>query len=44
MPFDGAQKIKPLDDVMPLWDAPYNTMSNEVLIAIDMDQGKCVDF
>ena len=41
-PFDGAQKIKPtLDNVMPLWDTEYNTMSNEVLIAIDMDQGLC---
>ena len=40
-PFDGSQKIKAMDGVLPFWDDVYNTMSNQVIVAVDIDQGLC---
>ena len=32
-------KLMPVDDVQPMWDTPVNAQSNEVIVAIDLDQG-----
>ena len=29
----------PIDDVQPMWDTPVDAQSNEVIVAIDLDQG-----
>lgn len=37
-PFDGSQKLKPINGVMEMWDVPYDSHSNQVMIAFDTDR------
>ena len=39
-PWDGAKKVKEAGGILPMWDIPFETNSNEVIIAVDFDQGK----
>ena len=38
-PFDGSKNLKPIKGDLYMWDKIYSTVSSEVLIAIDFDQG-----
>lgn len=38
VPFDGAQKLKRTDGVMEMWDVPYDSHSNQILVAFDTDR------
>ena len=39
-PFDGTRQLKNIGGVLPMWDEPYDTNTNEVIIGIDLDQGQ----
>ena len=38
-PWDGARKVKKNGGVLPMWDSEFDTDSNEVIVAVDFDQG-----
>ena len=40
MPWDGSRKVKKRGGVLPMWDSEFDTDSNEVIVAVDFDQGK----
>ena len=39
-PWDGAEKVFETSGELPMWDKSYNTYTNEVIVAVDFDQGK----
>ena len=39
-PYDGANKIYETAGVLPMWDVPFETESNEIIVAVDFDQGE----
>ena len=39
-PWDGSRKVKKRGGVLPMWDSEFDTESNEVIVAVDFDQGK----
>ena len=39
-PYDGANKVYETAGVLPMWDEAFNTGSQEVIVAVDFDQGK----
>ena len=38
-PFDGTRQLRNIGGILPMWDIPYETNTNEVIIGIDLDQG-----
>lgn len=40
-PYDGSGKLKEVDGVLSMWDTKLDTLSSDVIIGIDFDQGKC---
>ena len=38
-PFDGTRQLRNIGGVLPMWDIPYETNTNEVIIGVDLDQG-----
>ena len=41
-PYDGANKVYETAGVLPMWDEAFDTGSNEVIVAVDFDQGKSI--
>jgi len=37
-PFDGSGKLMAIGDVQPMWDTSVDAQSNEVIVAVDLDQ------
>ena len=39
-PFDGSKKVYETLNSLPMWDEAYDTHTNQVIVAVDFDQGE----
>ena len=38
MPFDGARKLRAVDGELEMWDVPYDSRTNQLMIGFDTDR------